>query len=236
MEIFKAFLEMPLFVKCGYRFFLFPDFFWTRRHWNDGFSAIRPGRTALRILFLHIVTTLTAFDALFVACYRGRGTYEATARPSWNFLIRQIRIRLFADATAASSLGALCRDNGSKDHTTIGCTVFPLDPGCRARLPGARQSDENGSSDGDVGIERIGEGHERESCVSLTFLDSSVHFFLDFCTRKLDCRVYLLQGTRWKKRWKKRRKKKRKASTLSALMLRVEGDGNCPANASQYLE
>jgi len=36
-------------------------------------------------------------------------------------------------------------------------------------MPGARQSDENGSSDGDVGIERIGEGRERESYVSLTF-------------------------------------------------------------------
>lgn len=28
----------------------------------------------------------------------------------------------------------------------------------------------------------------------------------------------------------------KKVSTLSALMLRVEGDSNCPANASQYLE
>jgi len=84
-----------------------------------------------------------------------------------------------------------------------------------ARLPGARQSDENGSSDGDVGIKRAKEeGRKRENCVSLTFLDSSVHLtrFSLFLHEKIRMSRLPVAARR---KWKERRTKKKARSANS---------------------
>jgi len=94
---------------------------------------------------------------LSFACHRGE-LRSSNARPPWNFLIRQIRIRLFTKATAPDSPGGASwrRFVETMDQRITQPSAVPYFPWTldAARLPGARQSDENGSNDGNVGIDR----------------------------------------------------------------------------------
>lgn len=189
---------------------------------TSGLFVIHPKWTVSRILFLHIVTTLLVPPLTLSLSRATEGVSRQQPRPPWNFLIRQIRIRLFADATAASSPGGSPtthrRDNGSKDHTTIGCTVFPLDPGCRALARRETIRWKWIEWRGDVGVQ--GRAQTR-NCVSLTFLDSSVHFsrFPLFLHKKIRMsRLPVAARTRRKERQKE--KKTRSANSICSHVAR----------------
>lgn len=174
-------------------------------------SSETDGGISYPSLFLHIVTTLLSPTplTLFVACHRGK---FRGGRPPWNFLIRQIRICLFANAMrrrtprgfSDDASHPLRRETMDQRITTvpIGCTLFPLDPGYRTYTcyRRARQSDGR-SNDDDAGEK----ARKRDIAWKLRFSDFDlfVYFFplvssCFFCEKiRMSEETCCRAGTRW---------------------------------------
>lgn len=221
---------------------------WTRwRFAASSASVIREtDGTAVYFSFTYRNRSPLSPLTLFVACHWGK---IRGSRPPWNFLIRQIRIRLFANASRrrtprgffddASHLPR--RDNGSKDHGYI-YQLYCISPGTWIHLLDARdnlmeeQIEWRQCWRRACGRESGGatRNYVETAFLRLQFIRVLFSLVLScFCARKLECRRYLLQRERDGIHGREVALEKRTRSFLSLLVLSC-----CRAysNTSQYPE